>query len=155
PTPEEQQRIQELSNRFEAVKQAGDTETARNIGSILQSEYGYSFGIGPGGWPYIQAPAKPQIRGEAAPIVQHPTVPARPQPYQPTWLARQGATGKFLQDVIDPLAAGVGNVEAAIGRGVDTAGNAAASLNRVVAPVLWPAALPKGTPPAEPVMSPR
>lgn len=46
-----------MAQSFDRAIAAGNKETAEAIGLHLESEYGWEFGRGDGGWPYIKPPA--------------------------------------------------------------------------------------------------
>ena len=50
-----------MEGYFDRARNRGQISMMKDIGQNLKTDYGYEYGIGDGGWPYIKAPSSDVI----------------------------------------------------------------------------------------------
>jgi len=56
-SPQELAEARKIEGYFDRARNRGQISMMKDIGQNLKNDYGYEYGIGDGGWPYIKAPS--------------------------------------------------------------------------------------------------
>jgi hypothetical protein len=160
--PEEVRQARALGDHFDAAKARGDFLAMRSIGQTLKDSYGYEYGTGDGGWPYIKAPSSDVVPIDDSPgirarkeVVARQIEQSRAEQQERAYAAandNRGVVGRAGGGFWDALKAKFGDIEAGVGRGLQNIQEAA---NYYRPEAVASRLVRRPGPPPDPAISPR
>src|SRR5262249_49096886 len=117
-----------MEGYFGLARNRGQISLMKDIGQGLKDDYGYEYGIGDGGGPYIKAPSGAVIPIDGPVVRLRKEVVARQialdraerEEREAAARDTRGAGTRAAQGFFDALKAKLGDIEAGLGRGLQT-----------------------------------
>jgi len=127
-SPQELAEASRMEGYFDRARNSGQIAMMKDIGQNLKNDYGYEYGIGDGGWPYIKAPSSHVIPIDEAGLRVRKEAVARQiamdraerEEHEAAAHDTRGPIRRGAEGFFNALKAKLGDIEAGIGRGVQT-----------------------------------